>query len=125
MNDQLEYLSARAAAGKMSRREFMSRAAALGVSAIVANSMLATAAKAAGPVKGGTLKLGASGGESTNTQDPALTASEVPLYNLRHWGETLVDVGADGNLEMRMAESVEGSADAKKWVFKIRKSRWV
>ncbi|MEP5091102.1 MAG: ABC transporter substrate-binding protein [Paracoccaceae bacterium] len=121
MNDQLEYLSARAAAGKMSRREFMSRAAALGVSAFVANSMLATAAKAAGPVKGGTLKLGASGGESTNTQDPALTASEVPLYNLRHWGETLVDVGADGNLEMRMAESVEGSADAKKWVFKIRK----
>ncbi len=49
MNDQLKYLSARAAAGKMSRREFMSRAAALGVSAAVANTFMASAAKAAGP----------------------------------------------------------------------------
>ncbi|WP_299738632.1 ABC transporter substrate-binding protein [uncultured Roseobacter sp.] len=121
MNDQLKHLSERVTKGLMTRREFVGRAAALGVTAAVANSMLATAAKAEGPVKGGTIKIGASGGESTNTQDPALTASEVPLYNLRHWGETLVDVGADGSLEMRMAESVEGTADAKKWVFKIRK----
>ncbi|MCV3273013.1 ABC transporter substrate-binding protein [Roseobacter sinensis] len=121
MNNELEHLSTRVVKGLMTRRDFIGRAAALGVTAAVANSMLANAARAEGPVRGGTLKLGAQGGESTNTQDPALTASEVPLNNLRHWGETLVDVGADGSLEMRMAESVEGSADAKQWVFKIRK----
>lgn len=120
MDDQLKYLSARAAAGKMSRREFMSRAAALGVSAAVANTFMTSAVKAAGPVKGGTIKLGSSGGESTNTMDSALTASEVPLANIRHWGETLVDVSDDGSLDFRMAESVEASADAKTWTFKIR-----
>ena len=121
MKTELEYLSTRVTKGLMTRREFVGRAAALGVTAAVANSMLATAAKAAGPVRGGTLKLGAQGGESTNTQDPALTASEVPLNNLRCWGETLVDVDENGNLDMRMAESVEASSDAKQWVFKIRK----
>jgi len=121
MQDELNYLSTRVTKGLLTRRQFFGRAAALGVTVAAANSMLASAAKAAGPVKGGTMKLGASGGESTDTQDPTLTTSEVPLYNLRHWGETLVDVTETGDLDMRMAENVESSADAKKWIFKIRK----
>ncbi|TMM51833.1 ABC transporter substrate-binding protein [Sulfitobacter sabulilitoris] len=124
MNDQLNHLKARVTAGTMTRREFVGRAAALGVTAAVANSMLAQPARAAAhaaPVKGGTLKIGSSGGESTNTLDPALTASEVPLDNLRHLYETLVEVAPDGTLENRMAESVEATADAKTWMFKIRK----
>jgi peptide/nickel transport system substrate-binding protein len=120
MNDQLKYLSARAAAGKMSRREFMSRAAALGVSAAVANTFMASAAKAAGPVKGGTIKMGVQGGESTNTMDPALAASTVPTVNLRNAFDTLVNVGPDGSIENRLAESIEASSDAKTWTFKIR-----
>ena len=121
MQDELNHLSTRVTKGLLTRRQFFGRAAALGVTVAAANSMLASAAKAAGPVKGGTMKLGASGGESTDTQDPTLTTSEVPLYNLRHWGETLVDVTETGDLDMRMAENVESSADAKKWIFKIRK----
>lgn len=124
MNDQLKHMTSDVAKGLMTRREFVGRAAALGVTAAVANSMLSTQAHAdahATPVRGGTIKLGSSGGESTNTQDPALTASEVPLANIRHWGETIVDVSADGTLEYRLAESVEASADAKSWAFKIKK----
>lgn len=120
MNDHLKHLSSRVTKGLMTRREFVGRAAALGFTAAVANSMLASAAKAEGPVKGGTLKIGSSGGESTNTQDPAAAASEVPVTNLRMWGEPLVNTASDGGLDFRAAESVEASADAKTWTFKIR-----
>jgi peptide/nickel transport system substrate-binding protein len=121
MSDELQYLSKKVAKGQMTRRDFMGRAAALGISTVVATGMLSTAAKAEGPKKGGMFKIGSGGGESTNTQDPALTASSVPLNNLRAWGETLVETKANGDLDYRMAESVEASADAKQWVFKIRK----
>ena len=120
MNDELKYLSKRAAAGKMTRREFMGKAAALGVSAVAASTMLADAAKAAGPRQGGTFRMGVQGGESTNSQDPALWASDVPIAGGNHWGETLVEVSAKGEIEGFVAESYEGSADAKTWRFKIR-----
>ncbi len=121
MTQQLDFYSGRVTAGKMSRREFMGKAAALGVSAVMASTMFADAARAAGPQSGGTIKVGCSGGESSNTLDPALVASEVPLNVLRHWGDTLVQVTPSGDIEMRLAESVESSADAKTWRFDIRK----
>lgn len=121
MTDQLDFYSGRVTAGKMTRREFIGKATALGVSAAMASTMFADAARAAGPVKGGTIKLGIQGGESTNSLDPALAASTTPLVNLRNFGDCLVNVDADGNIEHRLAESVEASADAKTWMFKIRK----
>ena len=54
MSNELKLLSTKVTAGTMTRREFMSTAAALGVTAAVASTMLADAAYAAGPVKGGT-----------------------------------------------------------------------
>jgi len=124
MNDQLKNMTADVAKGLMTRREFVGRAAALGVTAVAANAMLAGSAKAAAhatPKRGGMIKIGSSGGESTNTQDPALTASEVPLNNLYCWGETLTDLDYEGGLKPRLAESWEASTDAKTWTFKIRK----
>ncbi len=79
MSDELKHLVERVARNLHSRRDFMGRAAALGVGAIAANSMIATAVRAAGPVKGGHLKMGLQGGESTNSLDPALSASSVPF----------------------------------------------
>jgi peptide/nickel transport system substrate-binding protein len=77
-------------------------------------------AQAAEPVKGGTLKMGLGGGGSTDSLDPALASNAVTFHVLRTSGETLVDVTADGRLEMRLAEEVESSPDAKVWRFKIR-----
>ena len=121
MNDQLEKLSAKVASGLMTRREFVTRAAALGVTAAVANTMLAKPASAA-PVAGGTFKMGVQGGESTNTQDPALWASDVPIAIGKLWGETLCDTRPDGSLEPQVASSWSGSADAKTWTFTIREN---
>ncbi len=43
MSSELEYLSHRVATGRLTRRDFLGRAAALGVAATAANSMLANA----------------------------------------------------------------------------------
>jgi peptide/nickel transport system substrate-binding protein len=50
MSKELEFLSRRVASGKLNRRDFLGRAASLGVTAAFANSLLADAARAAGPV---------------------------------------------------------------------------
>jgi len=123
MNDHLKNLSNQVTSGLMTRREFVASAAALGVTAAAANSMLAGAAQAeshGAPVAGGTFRMGLPGGESTNTQDPALWASQVPLAIGRLWGESLVRETPEGGLDGLVAESWEGSDDAKVWRFKIR-----
>lgn len=120
MTDQLSHLARMAAKGRMSRREFNSRAAALGVSAAVASTVFATAARAEEPKKGGLLRAGMQGGESTNTLDPALAASEVPFAVNMLWGEMLLDVNAAGEIDYRIAEEISSSPDATEWKFKIR-----
>ena len=121
MNNSLEQLGKLVASGKLDRRSFMKRAAALGASVAFSNSILSSTAMAADPVKGGLLKLGSSGGESTNSLDPATAASAVPFFNNMQWGDLLVDVADDGSVENRLAEEYSSSADAKTWTFKIRK----
>jgi peptide/nickel transport system substrate-binding protein len=120
MNDEIRYLLNRTAQGKHSRRAFLGRAGALGLSAAMANAMLASAVRAQEPKKGGTIIAGMQGGESTNTLDPALAASEVPFAISMTWGEMLVDVSPTNEIEYRLAEEVSSSPDAKEWKFKIR-----
>lgn len=76
MSQELDYLSRRLAAGRLSRREFLGHAMALGVSATLANSILASVARAQGPVRGGIIRGGVSGAGATDSLDPA-TSSKV------------------------------------------------
>lgn len=121
MSNELKYLAGRTVVGAMDRRAFMGRAAALGVTSAFASSMLSSAAKAAGPQKGGLIQAGLSGGESTNSLDPASFLTQVPQNFGRMWGDTLVEVSAEGEVVNRLAESIDSSTDAKTWHFKIRK----
>ncbi len=120
MKDQLNYLAARAAAGLMGRREFLGRAAALGVTAASANLLLSSAVKAAGVKKGGTIKVGIQGGGASDTLDPALGANATSSQVTRLWGEPLLELDPVSGVWPRLAESYEASADAKTWTFKIR-----
>lgn len=121
MSKELEFLSRRVASGKLNRRDFLGRAAALGVSAAFANTLLSDAARAEGPVKGGLFKAGLQGGESSNVLDPALNLSQVNFNFGKCWGELLVELNPDGSLENRIAEEIGSSPDAKTWTMKIRK----
>lgn len=121
MKNQLRYMTGLVTAGRMSRREFIGRAGALGLTAAAANSLMADAAWAAGPQKGGTIRMGLQGGSTTDSLDPALATNQVTLMTGRFWGEPLVELTDDGGIEGKVAESFESSPDAKTWTFKIRK----
>lgn len=105
----------------ISRRTFLGQASAVGVAAAMADPLLSTAARAAGPKKGGTLKMGLGGGESTNSLDPALDLSQVPFMYMNTMGNMLVTVSRKGEAVGSLAESWESSPDAVTWTFKIRK----
>ncbi|MFU0506995.1 ABC transporter substrate-binding protein [Pseudaminobacter sp. NGMCC 1.201702] len=122
MTKELEFLSRHVATGKLSRRDFLGRAAALGVTATFANSLLTSAARAQAPQKGGALKMGLVGGESTNSLDPATFLTQVPQNFGSTWGELMViQSPEDGTAQPVLAESWEASDNADEWRFKIRK----
>lgn len=120
MSNKLDHMLDRARKGTMSRREFMGRTTAMGVSAGIASALFAKVAVAQEPVKGGTMRIGLSGGESTNSLDPALAASPAPNITAQTWGEKLVDVTAEGEIDLRIADDMSSSADASEWTFRIR-----
>ncbi|TPW25929.1 ABC transporter substrate-binding protein [Pararhizobium mangrovi] len=107
--------------GRLSRRDFLGCAAALGVGAGLASTRFAAAAETAMPKKGGVLKAGLSGGQSTDTLDPALDQNKVPFTFARNWGEFLVTQKPDGSLKNLIAEEFDSSPDATRWTMKIRK----
>lgn len=122
MSDRIGKLAELARSGRISRRDFLGRAAALGIAAPLASQMLARAAGAQTPRTGGHLIMGLQGGASTDSLDPATWPSSVPYTFGKCWGETLVETHPeDGSAVPVLAESWEASADAKKWSFRIRK----
>lgn len=122
MSGELAHLSRLVASGRLSRRDFLGRAAVLGITAVFANSLLSKAALAqTTPVKGGTLKAGMVGGGATDSLDPGTWTSQVPYTFGRCWGEQLLDLTPTGGIEPKLAEEYGSSPDAKVWTFKIRK----
>ena len=59
--------------GRISRREFLARTSALGISAILATSVLSGTALAATPKRGGRMRIAMTGGGTTDVMDPAQT----------------------------------------------------
>jgi peptide/nickel transport system substrate-binding protein len=119
--DELTYLSNLVAKSRLSRRDFLGRSAALGVSVAMAGSLLSTAVRAEGPVRGGTFKVGMQGGASTDSLDPGLATNQVSAMVNHLWGETLVWLAPDGSPIPVLAEEWVAAPDAKTWTFKIRK----
>ncbi|MDR0808386.1 MAG: ABC transporter substrate-binding protein [Gemmobacter sp.] len=121
MNDDLAKLLAFVDKGGLGRRAFLGRTAAFGLTAALGTTLLPQGLKAQEAKKGGVVKLGLQGGESTDTLDPGLANAPAKNNVVRQWGDTIVEVAPDKALVPRLAESFEGSADSVTWTFRIRK----
>src|SRR3546814_844581 len=120
--DAKEYLTWLTGRKGSTRREFMARAAVLGVSTTVASSIAVRVAFAEdAPAAGGHLILGLDGASSTDSLDPA-TYPATYLYTVGfQWGNCLVEMDENNRAVPELVESWERNADATQWVFKIRK----
>ncbi len=117
---ELSWLGRQLTRGRISRRDFMGRAAALGVTTALAGTLYAQAVRAATPKKGGRLTVGLGHGSTTDSLDPAtfensyISTLDYSLHN------HLTEVGDTGDLIPELAESWEATADAAQWTFKLR-----
>lgn len=107
-------------AGTMSRREFLTRASALGLASTAAYGLLglaAPAARAQEAKSGGTLRMEM---ETKALKDPR-TADWSQIANFtRGWLEYLVEYNNDGTFRGMLLESWEANDDASEYTFKIR-----
>jgi len=106
--------------GRLSRREFVKAAVALGATAAFANTLSINVAQAATPKRGGRMTLAMGHGSTTDDLDPALIENGWQWTAMFGICNTLIELAADGNLVPSLAESWEPSADLKTWRFKIR-----
>lgn len=112
----VDKLSKLYAAARISRREFMQGATALGVT-IAAASTMAVRAEAAND--GGTFRLGQGHGSTTDSLDPATYENGFSQNLCFAIANHLTEVGSDGQLRPELAESY-ASDDAITWRFKLR-----
>lgn len=113
------------AAGKLSRREFLTRVTALGIAAPAAYGLLglvAPEAKAQTPVAGGTLKF----------QMPILAQRDPRTWDwsqlsnpCRGWLEYLVDYQRDGSIRPVLLEGWDVSEDSRTYTLRVRQGvKW-
>jgi peptide/nickel transport system substrate-binding protein len=84
----------------------------------MAGGLLAAAAQAETPSRGGTLTVGLS--NDSKTYDPIFSVQYSERYVLYLAFDTLVKYGPDFSIQSELAESWEASADGKRIVFTLR-----
>ena len=121
MND-IEFLDRMHGAGKLGRREFLSRVSALVAAGVVLPSALASeAAHAQTPKKGGRLRMGLVDANAGDNLDPAKTISRVEAVTTQQLRNPLVELDHESKPTDSLAESWEATPDAKTWRFHLRK----
>ena len=107
--------------GRITRREFMARAAALGAGVTVP-ALLSQAARAEEPQRGGRLRMGVTDAFTSDSLDPALSVTIMQaLMTHGQLMNNLVEIDHEGNTIPELAESWESTPDASQWTFDLRK----
>jgi len=120
---EVGYLKDRLQIGAISRREFIGRAAALGVSSALISTMVASvdAVAAETAKKGGLLRLGLAGGSTTDSIDITTYTDSVMIAISRGLFNGIVEWGEDGKPKPELAASWEAKIGATEWIFNLRK----
>jgi len=108
------------------RRRLLESAAAAGIAVgsadfLASAARAAESARAAGPKRGGHLRIGMVGGGSSETLDPNLAVSTIDTCRTLTLYDLLVHAKPNLSLEMRLATAFEPNHDATKWTIKLRK----
>ena len=117
--DKINRLRSSLVSGKIGRRDFMVTAIALGLSTTAASSVFNTARAMA--KKGGRLRIGTTGGATSDVLDPGLILDSYMINVL--FGQVrnnLTEVSNTGELVPELAESWDSTPDAATWMFKVR-----
>jgi peptide/nickel transport system substrate-binding protein len=107
-------------AGKLSRREFLVRTTALGVTATTAYGLLGMTAPAQAqetPTPGGTLRMAM---ETRAQKDPRTWDWSEHACFARGWLDYMVEYQPDGSLRGKLLESWEANEDATQYTLNIR-----
>ncbi len=107
--------------GKISRREFLTRVSALGLTAALSPGLFPNFARAAAPKKGGRLRLSTPMGSASDSLDPATLTSAMPILISFQLRNCLVEINNETEIIPELAESWECTPDAKRWIFKLRR----
>ncbi len=123
MKKQIDFYKDLFIRGRMSRREFLGRVSALGVSAVAMGSIVTAADKvlAETPRKGGRMRLGWYSHSANDTLNPNRLTTSLDFTRVFQLCSTLVRYGEDLSAQPDLAESWEASDDATVWRFKLRK----
>ena len=117
---EIERLHKKLATGRITRREFMSRVAALGAAGALPAAMLGGPAMAMAK-KGGVMRMGKAHGQTVDSLDPGTHENGFTIAMTHGYNIYLTEVAGDGSLVGQLAESWESSDDIATWTFKLRK----
>jgi peptide/nickel transport system substrate-binding protein len=107
--------------GRINRREFLSRTAALGLTAAASPLLFSGVSRAATPRKGGTLRVGIEEGDTKDTFRLDLALANSMYFIGISVRNMLAEIDNEGNVIPELAESWEASSDAKTWTVRLRK----
>jgi peptide/nickel transport system substrate-binding protein len=106
--------------GNINRRTFIKQVGAMGATAALAPLLAPAPVHASAPKRGGRLRVGAPGGATSDNLDPSTLLALVPFLCNQALRSNLVEIDSDMKPIPELAESFEPSADATRWVFKLR-----
>ncbi|WP_181182211.1 MULTISPECIES: ABC transporter substrate-binding protein [unclassified Mesorhizobium] len=109
--------------GDMSRRHFMERMLALGLTIPLASMSWTSQVRASTPKKGGTFRVGLSDSNTADTLDPGTAYSNFSIQSNQVFRSYLTEIKPDGVVGPDSAESWEPSKDAKIWRFRLYKGQ--
>jgi peptide/nickel transport system substrate-binding protein len=127
-DERTQQLLTEVLAGRITRRQLMVRAAVLGLSATAIGALLAACGSnttsgpsTATPKKGGTLRVGLSGGSSSDTLDPHMGLTYLDTARANSIYQPLLQLNAAAQTEMVLAEDISPHGSTSAWTIRLRK----
>lgn len=120
MKDEQDKFNKYLQGANFSRRSFINTAALIGAGTALTLSPFAGFAAEATPKKGGVLKLGMSGGNTSDSLDPTLFSDWVPLNQAYMLMNGLIEIDENNQATPELLESWAAKPGAQEWTFKVR-----